>query len=460
MQTIGPYQLVQALGECPVGGVWSAVDGGNNGATVALLNTAAAHDPGWRNAFAATANSLAQSGDLQLIAGDYSGPTPWIASAAREGSVLGRVFVALGMDFKLSGSIGAAEQTGLATGSPQPISGAPSSGAPMSGAPMSGAPMSGAPSDATAIIMTSAPPYEYPGGAGPYEQPPGGGSPHTVSPSPFTVEPDGPPRRSRAPLVVMLAVALVVLVGGGAVLAFVLWPDDGEPQARPTDGPTAPVSTPPASQQGLVGKWEMDEGSGTTAGDSSGLGNDATLADGAGWTTDGHGGTPAVEYGDPPGRVLTDGPVVLSNQSFTVSAWVRISQEVSHNQYVLWQSGTDASAFVLQYRTEGLWGFSVTSIDGGEVTWYELASTSSPALTEWTHLVGVYDREQGEIRIYVNGRPEASQEATVQPSLSGLQIGSAGAGRFYGAIDSVRAYQSALTDEQVDGLYQEQQGGA
>jgi Concanavalin A-like lectin/glucanases superfamily len=462
MQTIGPYQLVQELGQCPVGGVWSAVDAGNNAATVALLSTAAAHDPGWRNAFAATANSLAQSGEVPLIAGDYSGPTPWIASAARDGAVLGRVFVALGMDYQPVAAAGDAAQapTGLAVGSPQvapdtvdPVSGAPQ---PISGVPqpVSGAPqpVSGAPSDATAPISTSASPYQQVDPGYPYQQQPGG-SPHTVSP--FSVPPAGPPQRSKAPLIGIVALVLVVLVGGGGVLAFVLWPD-GEPEVRPTDGP--PTASP--LQEGLVGRWDLDEGSGTTANDSSGLGNHATLVDGVSWTADGHGGTPAVEFGDPPGILETDGPVVLTNQSFTVSAWVRLSEETDHHQYVVWQPGVEASAFVLQYRNDGFWGFSVTSNDGENVTWHELSSNSAPVIDEWTHLVGVHDREQGEIRIYVNGGFETRAEATAQASVSGLLIGNAGTGRLHGTVDSVHVYERALTDEQVTELYETQQGGA
>jgi hypothetical protein len=262
MQTIGPYQLVQALGTCPVGGVWSAVDAANNGVTVAVLNTAAAHDPGWRNAFAATANSLAQSGEVPLIAGDYSGSTPWIASAARDGSVLGRVFIALGMEYQVAGApgegadpSGSEKQTGLATGSPQVAS---NSAEPVSGSPQ---PVSGAPSEATAPMATGASPYQPPATGFPYE-PQAGSSPHTVSP--FSVPPAEPPRRSKVPLIGVVVLVLAVLVGGGGALAVILWPDSGEPTVQQSPEPTAPAepTLPPPSQPGieppLDGEWPVD----------------------------------------------------------------------------------------------------------------------------------------------------------------------------------------------------------
>lgn len=215
---------------------------------------------------------------------------------------------------------------------------------------------------------------------------------------------------------------------------------------------------PPQEQPVLVGAWELNDGTGPVAADSSGMNNHAELRSGAQWTSDGYGGTPAVQF---PGDLLTDGPVVLTEQSFTVSAWVRLDQTTTHNQYVVWQSGTDASSLILHYRaTTGGWGFSVTSHDGASHHWFAVESTSLAELGEWTHLAGVYDRGSGEIRIYVNGVPEGSRAATTQPSWSGLRIGNAGTGQFYGTADAVRAYQTALTDAQVAALYQEQQGGS
>lgn len=42
------------------------------------------------------------------------------------------------------------------------------------------------------------------------------------------------------------------------------------------------------SGPGLVGSWRFDEGSGTTAGDSAGTAQDATLRGNAAWSTELH----------------------------------------------------------------------------------------------------------------------------------------------------------------------------
>jgi hypothetical protein len=267
MQTIGPYRLRHTLGTCPVGGVWSATDAANNEFTVAVLNASAAHDPGWRNAFAATANSLAQSGQVTLIAGDYSGPIPWITSAARDGSVLGQVFVALGMDYRpVDSPAGPAaippqpppDAAMPAFVPPQPISVPPQ---PVSAPPE---PVSGG-ADPTAFIQSmpvaaqptpvgsvpmprqpTAEPAQQPTDL--YAPPPASGSPYTVSP--FSVPPAEPPRRRPGVLIGVLVLVLLVLLGGGGALAAVLWPSDGEPRPDPaTQPPVAQGTTPPAAPE-------------------------------------------------------------------------------------------------------------------------------------------------------------------------------------------------------------------
>lgn len=46
------------------------------------------------------------------------------------------------------------------------------------------------------------------------------------------------------------------------------------------------ANTTPAPTSGLIGHWKLDDGSGTTAVDSSGNGNNGTLVNGPTWTAD------------------------------------------------------------------------------------------------------------------------------------------------------------------------------
>jgi len=83
---------------------------------------------------------------------------------------------------------------------------------------------------------------------------------------------------------------------------------------------------------GLVGYWKFDEGSGTTASDSSGKGHDGTLENGVSWTTQGGGSTTyygkiynVTFYEYPSGRIIgwnstatgwTNGQIVKCNTTF------------------------------------------------------------------------------------------------------------------------------------------------
>ena len=80
-----------------------------------------------------------------------------------------------------------------------------------------------------------------------------------------------------------------------------------------------------AADSGLVGYWKFDEGSGTTAHDTSGNGNDGTIT-GARWVT-GISGS-ALKFSDTNTYVLMkrfpDG--INSNSEFTVSFWIKIDR--------------------------------------------------------------------------------------------------------------------------------------
>jgi hypothetical protein len=101
MQPDGTYQLIEALGSCQVGTVWSAVDAQGRSLTVAVLDAAVAADQRWRDAFASTADSLVQGGATapRVLYADFSTATPWVACAAGDGPGAEQVFIALGMDY-------------------------------------------------------------------------------------------------------------------------------------------------------------------------------------------------------------------------------------------------------------------------------------------------------------------------------------------------------------------------
>jgi hypothetical protein len=107
MQPDGAYQLIEALGSSQVGTVWSAVDTLGRSLTVAVLDPAAAADPGWRDAFAATAHVLsAEPNGLRVLTADFSASAPWVACLVDDGPGAEQIFIALGMEYYPAPSMG------------------------------------------------------------------------------------------------------------------------------------------------------------------------------------------------------------------------------------------------------------------------------------------------------------------------------------------------------------------
>src|SRR5580692_1672957 len=123
--------------------------------------------------------------------------------------------------------------------------------------------------------------------------------------------------------------------------------------------PTAAAGTAPAAT--LIGHWTFDEGSGTTAADSSGNGHPLTLQGGAGWTT-GVVGPYALSV-TPQQDAASSGPVIDTSASFTVSAWVKLDNTNGYQTFVS-EDGSNVAAFYLQLRGDtGRFAFTRLAYD-------------------------------------------------------------------------------------------------
>lgn len=207
--------------------------------------------------------------------------------------------------------------------------------------------------------------------------------------------------------------------------------------------------------------WQFDEGSGTIAGDSSGVVNIGTLGGaGATWSTAGRFGGALSLNGTSTGYVASTGPAVATNASFTVSAWVypTMSNPAGSINAVLTQSGTN-SGFYLQ-QNGGNWKFAIpdadTAVSGG-------ATVEDPdpiTLNTWTHLVGVYDSAANVVSLYVNGVSKGTPAARsgTWNATGALQAGRAKwnggfVDHWQGRLDEVRAYRRALSPTEVRVMY-------
>lgn len=223
----------------------------------------------------------------------------------------------------------------------------------------------------------------------------------------------------------------------------------------------------------LIGWWQLDEGTGTTAADSSGLGNTGTLSAGISWATGKHGS--AADFDNNVDRAIDVGfPAAFQlTGSMTLAAWMNA------RTFDLGTLGDDP----IIARDDNAHGESGWSLKGSEdcssiqhaliqiaidnSTIVQRCSVTVLQTNTWYHLAGVYDASLQELHIYVDGVlddgetsgsgavPAAQHQAATAIH---VQIGNqnpqtvapvGGNATFDGLIDDVRIYDAALDAQTI-----------
>lgn len=201
--------------------------------------------------------------------------------------------------------------------------------------------------------------------------------------------------------------------------------------------------------------WTFDQGTGTSAPDSSGNTNHATLAAGASWTT-GKVGPYAVNLtGATNSFVTAPAPVVDTSRSYSVSAWVKPSNLTGHRT-VASMDGSSISPFYLQ-MLNGQFLFTTRSNDSTGSVATTLAGSTAVAGT-WYHVAGVHDAVARTITLYVNGVAQGSTafsspwKADGATAVGRAKWGGANVDFFGGAIDDVRLEGRVLSAGEISAL--------
>lgn len=145
----------------------------------------------------------------------------------------------------------------------------------------------------------------------------------------------------------------------------------------------------------------------------------------------------------------TAGPVVTTDESFTIGAWVKLDS-LAADQVAVSITGASRGVIDLKYsHASGSWAFSAPP--DGTHGWRIAEGAPAPVAGVWTHLVGVYDLRRGELRLYVNGTLAGTATGVVMPASTGPVV--IGAERnadgtirdgLVGAVDRVQIWQGAL----------------
>lgn len=233
-----------------------------------------------------------------------------------------------------------------------------------------------------------------------------------------------------------------------------------------------------AYPSGLIAYWKFDEGSGTTAHDSSGNGHTGTLVNGPSWVDGKYGKALSFDgendYVDC-GTLGTFGSTALEGAT-TYMCWLNSSQAAS--SFIL---GTENDypkmAVVVHTNTPEVDRLRVYLRDDN---WKRLAADLATPFdftgTGWHHFAFVLDAEHAELAFYIDGIPRAVEYyyEDSPSSFSDFQYplfigahdmwGSIEYGppmqplpkvTFEGVIDEVMIFNRALTEEEIEEYYGE-----
>lgn len=163
----------------------------------------------------------------------------------------------------------------------------------------------------------------------------------------------------------------------------------------------------------------------------------------------------ALAFDGSTGSATTPVRAVVMADSFTVSAWARLSTK-DRVGTVVGQDGQRASGFVLRYQPQAdRWMFGGPARDDDAAGWSYAVSAHPPAVDQWTHLTGVYDRAARELRLYVDGELSGTRSDVDLPNANGgLSLGrglyhGTRTDYFPGAVDEVRTEQGVPTEAGV-----------
>jgi hypothetical protein len=203
-----------------------------------------------------------------------------------------------------------------------------------------------------------------------------------------------------------------------------------------------------AADPDLVGWWRFDEGSGTTATDFSGYGNDGTLQGDTAWVT-GHLGKALQFDGVDDFVEVPHAEILTMDNEVTVMAWINAERYDAPNGEV-WQGilskSNDPRSYSFYTEASNALHFSTAGYGG--------LSTPDVPLNEWVHVCAMVIG--GVHQYYINGEdagtngsgitlPGAADTATVVIGRSNEGVNRS----FLGMIDDVRIYRRGLTQEEV-----------
>lgn len=229
--------------------------------------------------------------------------------------------------------------------------------------------------------------------------------------------------------------------------------------------------------EGLVGHWNLDEGSGKVTTDQV-TGNkdpvdyhlnEAVFQESQDplWRRDGISNHALLFDGYSTWVTRTPDEIPVPSEAMTLEAWVA-PRNFEHGDEgrlsaIVNQHDRDRKeGFILGSYRHGTWGLNF----GTGSDWHEVMSDTLLPLDEWSYVVATYDSVTGEAVLYQNGQKVASRDfpagQKIKPSVKDLLIGKNNDGMwlygfhlnmFSGLLDEVKIYNQALSSADIKKSY-------
>lgn len=220
--------------------------------------------------------------------------------------------------------------------------------------------------------------------------------------------------------------------------------------------------------------WTFDEGSGTSAADSSGNSNTGTLNGGVSWTS-GRIGSSAISLNGTSGRVSVGNNTVLNmtSNNQTISAWiypkmVGVAGASSTPDQAIFDRDdhgcgpSNGYSFRFNGGGYGTGALSQYGSSGGGCAFLQTTQATQGTYTASQWQLLTVTNTNGTVKYYVNSTQYAADTTNnyVSAHASSTQQGYIGGSAinmhyFNGYIDDLRIYNRALSASEVSGLYNE-----
>lgn len=213
---------------------------------------------------------------------------------------------------------------------------------------------------------------------------------------------------------------------------------------------------------GLIARWKLNDGSGSTAVDDIG-GHNITLSGSPTWITgpNGNGALQFVAASSQSGSVTID---LTGLSKFTVSCWLYWNAFADDNLgpfYFVdsgnnqWQVDPDYGGFAVGHS-----GFGLAEYNQGTGGLYNAVYATRPSAAAWHHIVGVFDATGttglAEV-LYIDGSAatlsQGENNATPSFGSGTLNVMKTFGTYSNGRLDDIRIYNRALTSGEVSTLF-------